>query len=258
MGSEHAMSHGWDDWCGHGRGFDPAWLRSKLSGLFAMTGGPGFGPGGGRGPGGRGPGGRGPGGRGHGGHHGPGPFGFGGHGPFGRMFGHGWGPPWMQGPKARRGDVRLAILALLSEGPRNGYQIIQEVQERSGGAWKPSPGAVYPALQQLADEGLVRAEESEGRRTFSLTEDGERYVTEHREEIDRVFAAMSPEMPSDVSGLFNLIAQSGSALAQIVQTGTDQQREQARVVLDDTRKRLYRILAEDDISEGGTDDEPGR
>ena len=79
----------------------------------------------------------------------------------------GWwpGPPAPpRGPKAGRGDVRAAILALLAEGPRNGYQIMSEVEERSGGAWRPSPGAVYPALQQLADEGLIEAEESGGRR----------------------------------------------------------------------------------------------
>ena len=104
----------------------------------------------------------------------PGPGGWpggpGGPGPGGPR---GWwpGPPAPpRGPKAGRGDVRAAILALLTEGPRNGYQIMSEVEERSGGAWRPSPGAVYPALQQLADEGLIEAEESGGRRTFSLTE----------------------------------------------------------------------------------------
>ena len=100
----------------------------------------------------------------------PGRPGFGGPGSGGPR---GWwpGPPAPpRGPKAGRGDVRAAILALLAEGPRNGYQIMSEVEERSGGAWRPSPGAVYPALQQLADEGLIEAEESGGRRTFSLTE----------------------------------------------------------------------------------------
>ena len=94
----------------------------------------------------------------------------------------GWwpGPPgFPRGPKASRGDVRAAILALLREGPCNGYQIMSEIEERSGGAWRPSPGAVYPALQQLADEGLVEAEESSGRRTFSLTEAGRRHIEEN-------------------------------------------------------------------------------
>src|SRR6266702_3255428 len=94
----------------------------------------------------------------------------------------GWwpGPPgFPRGPKAGRGDVRAAILALLREGPRNGYQIMSEIEERSGGAWRPSPGAVYPALQQLADEGLIEAAESSGRRTFRLTEAGRRHVEDN-------------------------------------------------------------------------------
>ena len=71
-----------------------------------------------------------------------------------------------------RGDVRTAVLALLAEKPMHGYQIIQQIEERSGGSWKPSPGSVYPTLQLLADEGLIRAEESNGRKTYSLTEEG--------------------------------------------------------------------------------------
>jgi hypothetical protein len=73
--------------------------------------------------------------------------------------------PGMRPPRARRGDVRAAALALLAESPMNGYQIIQEISERSGGVWRPSPGSVYPALQQLEDEGLIRAEEGAGGRT---------------------------------------------------------------------------------------------
>jgi len=110
---------------------------------------------------------------------GPGPWG----GSFGGPWGGWWpgppGPP--RGPKAGRGDVRAAILALLREGPRNGYQIMSEIEERSGGAWRPSPGAVYPALSQLADEGLIVGEESGGRRTFRLTEAGREYVEQNPE-----------------------------------------------------------------------------
>ncbi len=76
------------------------------------------------------------------------------------------------GRKARRGDIRTAALLLLAEEPRNGYQIMQEVQERSEGAWRPSPGSVYPALQQLEDEGLIRSEEVDGRKLFRLTDEG--------------------------------------------------------------------------------------
>src|SRR5262249_24409847 len=120
-------------------------------------------------------------------------------GPAGRGGGGGRGPPGFaggaragaRGPKAGRGDVRAAILALLSEGPRNGYQIMSEIEERSGGAWRPSPGAVYPALQQLADEGLVAAKESSGRRTFSLTEAGRRHIEEHPDAARAAWESMA-------------------------------------------------------------------
>ena len=93
-----------------------------------------------------------------------GDFGFGGFPP--------GGGPRGRGRKARRGDIRTAGLLLLAEEPRNGYQIMQEVEERSGGVWRPSPGSVYPALQQLEDEGLIRSQEADGRKLFALTEAG--------------------------------------------------------------------------------------
>ncbi len=94
------------------------------------------------------------------------------------------GPRGMRGPRARRGDVRAAALALLSEQPMNGYQIIQEISERSGGVWRPSPGSVYPALQQLEDEGLIRAEASDGgRRAYQLTDEGTAYAQAHSAEL---------------------------------------------------------------------------
>ena len=102
--------------------------------------------------------------------------GFGGPGFGGPGFG---GPPWargMRGPKARRGDVRAAILSVLSDQPRNGYQVIQEIAERTAGAWKPSPGSIYPTLQQLEDEGLVVQVEDGGRKVYTLTDAGRDYV----------------------------------------------------------------------------------
>src|SRR5689334_106535 len=112
-------------------------------------------------------------GRGRGRHrHGP-PFGRG-EFPFGPFFGGHRG----RGPRARRGDVRAAALILLAEEPRNGYQLMQEIEQRSGGVWRPSPGAVYPALAQLEDEALVRVEERDGRRTYVLTDEGRAYVAE--------------------------------------------------------------------------------
>jgi len=98
--------------------------------------------------------------------------------------------------RARRGDVRTALLLLLDEGPRNGYQLMQEIENRSGGAWRPSPGSVYPALSQLEDEGLVRAEEQDGRRTFVLTEAGKAYV---RTKVRRPSCSSARTSPSSSS-----------------------------------------------------------
>src|SRR5436305_15247900 len=101
----------------------------------------------------------------------------------GRRRRHGGRPPSFaerRGPKARRGDVRAAALVLLDEEPRNGYQLMQEIERRSDGAWRPSPGAVYPALQQLEDEGLVRTNERDGRKLYELTDTGRAHVEEHR------------------------------------------------------------------------------
>lgn len=185
-------------------------------------------------------------GRGPWGEFGPGgpPFGpwAGGGFPFG---GRGFGRP----RKAKRGDVRAAILALLDEEPRNGYQIIQEIAERSQGGWKPSPGAVYPALQQLTDEGLVRADETDGRKTFQLTEAGRAYIEEHRDEVRAPWEEMTPDIGDNVQELFGLSRQAASALFQIAHSGTDGQVRQARQVLAETRKRLYQILADGDPSE---------
>src|SRR4051812_49606671 len=109
----------------------------------------------------------------------------------GRGRGRGWG-------RARRGDVRAAMLVLLAEEPQNGYQLIQEIERRSDGMWKPSPGSVYPALQQLEDEGLVRASETEGRRTYDLTPEGREYVEANREELGTPCAAMAGGMDEGV------------------------------------------------------------
>ncbi|MFI0418362.1 PadR family transcriptional regulator [Spongiactinospora sp. 9N601] len=170
-----------------------------------------------------------------------GPGFFGGFPPGGRHFG--------RGRKAKRGDVRAAILALLAEGPRNGYQIIQEIAERSRGGWKPSPGAVYPALQQLADEGLVRAEETDGRKTFRLTEQGTAYVTEHSDELRAPWEEMTPDVDESTMELMESARQSAFAMMQILQTGSEAQIREARQTLIETRRKLYQILADGDPSE---------
>ena len=184
-----------------------------------------------------------------GGPHGGNPFGgnpFGGP-PFGGPpFGWPPGPPFRQGPKVARGDVRAAILALLTEQPRNGYQIIQEISRRSGGVWKPSSGSVYPALQQLEDEGLVRADENDGRRVFQLTEAGRAYVEARQEELSAPWEAVSESMDERVVALQTLIGQVGMAAMQVAMAGAETQLTAARQVLTEARRALYRILAADE------------
>ncbi|MFI7614926.1 PadR family transcriptional regulator [Nonomuraea terrae] len=194
----------------------------------------------------------------HGGHHDRRERGMRGPGPFPFDFGRGpWGPPggpwggghraWGgRGRKAKRGDVRAAILALLAEEPRNGYQIIQQIAERSEGGWKPSPGAVYPALQQLTDEGLVIPAESEGRKTFRLTDEGRAYIEEHADEVRAPWDEMRPDIDDNTADLWHIARQSAFAMTQILHTGNDAQIREARKTLVEARRRLYQILADDE------------
>ncbi|WP_254716433.1 PadR family transcriptional regulator [Actinomadura sp. WMMB 499] len=185
----------------------------------------------------------------------PGGFGPGGPGPR-PPWAHGRrGGPWGRGAKARKGNVRAAILALLAEEPRNGYQVIQQIAERSEHAWRPSPGAVYPALQQLADEGLIAADETGGRRAYRLTEAGRAYVEEHADELREPWAAMAWDFGEGVPELFKQAAQTGAAVMQIVHSGRPEQLDRARDVLSTARRDLYRILA--DAPAGSDDADPG-
>lgn len=177
---------------------------------------------------------------------GPGPA-WGGFGPgFGPGFGgpgHG-GPPWARGmraPKARRGDVRAAILSVLSDAPRNGYQVIQEIAERTGGAWKPSPGSIYPTLQQLEDEGLVVQTEEGGRKAYALTEEGRGYVEAHPDEMAAPWAAMSDVEPD--GDLRPMLGQVAAAMWQVMAVGTPEQQAAAKEAVVELRKKLYGILA---------------
>jgi DNA-binding PadR family transcriptional regulator len=145
--------------------------------------------------------------------------------------------------------VRAAILALLREGPHTGYQIMAEIEERSGGAWRPSPGAVYPALSQLADEGLIAGEESAGRRAFSLTEAGRTYVEQHPEMARGAWESAAQQEAWQVPGLFTETARLGGGIVQIAHAGTPEQAQAAERLLQQTRRELYRILAEADASE---------
>ncbi|MFJ8669952.1 PadR family transcriptional regulator [Streptomyces sp. NPDC093600] len=172
-----------------------------------------------------------------------GPFGpgFGG-GPFGGPFG-GRGRGGGGRGRARRGDVRASILALLKDRPMHGYEMIREIGERSGGAWKPSPGSVYPTLQLLEDEGLIASASDGGKKLFTLTGAG------------RAEAESGPEAPWEEAGrgvdwdALNEIRQAGfglmEAFGQVWKTGSPEQRQKAVEVINDARKKMYLILADE-------------
>jgi DNA-binding PadR family transcriptional regulator len=158
----------------------------------------------------------------------------------------GWGPPFgppFRGPggaRRRRGDVRAAILALLAERPMHGYEMIQELEARTDGAWRPSAGSIYPTLQLLEDEGLVTSQESEGRRRFALTDAG-------RGEAERLerppWQEMSEGDPGS-AGLRDVGLQLGAAVMHAVRIGSPEQLAEVRDVLADTRRRIYAILGD--------------
>lgn len=183
------------------------------------------------------------------------------HKPGGPWGGAGWGaghPPWAEflrgfapphqrargpSPKVRRGDVRLAIIDVLAVEPMNGYQVIQQIAERTGGEWKPSPGSVYPTLQQLQDEGLVRERGEGGRRQFELTDEGREYVESHLDELAGTWQAFDDQEP-DPGDLRPVIGQIMGACWQVATTGTMPQQTEAMDILRETKQRLYRLLAD--------------
>ncbi|MFI8364367.1 PadR family transcriptional regulator [Streptomyces sp. NPDC085612] len=168
-------------------------------------------------------------------------------GPFGPPFGPGpfGGRGGRGGPRgrARRGDVRASILALLADRPMHGYEMIQEIGERSGGAWRPSPGSVYPTLSLLEDEGLISSESEGGKKLFTLTDSG------------RTEAESGPEAPwaeagrgVDVEAMREIRAAATGlmeAFGQVFKTGSPEQRQKALGVVNDARKKLYLILADE-------------
>ncbi|MGH2671348.1 MAG: helix-turn-helix transcriptional regulator [Actinomycetota bacterium] len=154
------------------------------------------------------------------------------------------GPPWAGGRRAKRGDVRTALLTLLADEPKHGYDLIRELEERSGGAWRPSPGSIYPTLQLLEDKGLVTSQEQDGKRVYTINDAGRAELEERRER--------GGEEPWEFGPLgegFGQLRESGFQLAaaamQVARTGSEAQRKQAAEVLAEARKKIYALLAED-------------
>ena len=179
-------------------------------------------------------------------HRGPGPGGmpFGFRGRFGR---EGWGRGLI-----RRGEIRPLILAVLSVKPMHGYEVIQALEAQSGGRWRPSAGSVYPTLQQLADEDLVTSEEVDGRRTYTLTGAGREVAASHP--APRHWDDASSDGEPDLQQLgIQLIG----AVMQVQRMGSAHARSETTRILADTRRQVYRLLAEDE-AQPSPDDGPGR
>ncbi len=154
------------------------------------------------------------------------------------------GPPWARGGRMRRGDIRTALLAALDDGPGHGYELIQRLEAKSEGAWRPSPGSVYPTLQLLEDEGLVQSTERDGKRVYEVTDAGRAEAATRIGEAGGTpwEVAGRDGRPSgelrEAMGLLHLAAK------QVGMAGTDAQREQAIAIIRDARKQLYTLLAD--------------
>ena len=159
-------------------------------------------------------------------------------------WGHGRGPGHRRGGRMRRGEIRTALLTTLVEEPGHGYDVIQRLEEKSGGAWRPSPGSVYPTLQLLEDEGLVRSTERDGKRIYEITDEG-------RAEAERrtAEAGGSPWDAETGASAFGQLREAmigiGQAVRQIARNGDEAKVQRAVEIVRDARKRLYQLLAED-------------
>lgn len=159
-----------------------------------------------------------------------------------KMRRHGGGGDWggPRGRRMRRGDVRLAILRALADGPGHGYELIHRLEEASDGLWRPSPGSVYPTLQLLEDEGLARAEARDGKRIYELTDEGRAEVARRADEAATPLAGAHDTRP-----LRKEFAALAVAMQQVERAGDADQAVRAAEALAAARKTLYGILAED-------------
>jgi DNA-binding PadR family transcriptional regulator len=153
----------------------------------------------------------------------------------------GWGRGGAGRSRMRRGDVRAAILALLSEEPMHGYQLMQAIAERGNGSWTPSPGAIYPAISQLEDEGLVTVAAKAGRKLVTLTDTGREAAQTHIGRARGLFSAEQPEQPG--TDLRSLLGQLHEATREVARAGTDVQIEAAAEIISDASRSMYLLRA---------------
>ena len=148
--------------------------------------------------------------------------------------------------RTRRGEIRTALMAILDEAPGHGYELIQRIEGKTGGRWKPSPGSVYPTLQLLEDEGLITAADQDGKRTYVLTESGKaEHLRRTAESVgaDNLWTRAEDGRPG--AALFEAVGGIALAAKQVAMGANPAQIEAATTIIRDARKKLYSILAED-------------
>ena len=166
---------------------------------------------------------------------------------FGKGRGRGPGPgfgPARGGPRARRGDIRIALLTVLVDGPAHGYELIQRLEERSGGRWKPSPGSVYPTLQLLEDADLVAASQRDDKRVYAITEAGQTELAKRVEETGGPAWFNDSDTAGGHHALRHSIGQLVMATKQIGMAGNAATVTAAAAIIDDARRKLYLLLSE--------------
>jgi DNA-binding PadR family transcriptional regulator len=161
----------------------------------------------------------------------------------GRGRGAGFGPG-RGGPRARRGDIRLALLTALGDGPAHGYELIQRLEERSGGRWKPSPGSVYPTLQMLEDADLVRSSQRDDKRVYEITEAGQTELAKRVEETGGPAWFTDSEGAGGHHAFRHSIGQLVMAAKQVGMAGNSATLASATEIINDARRKLYQLLSE--------------
>ncbi|MCE9623720.1 MAG: PadR family transcriptional regulator [Actinomycetia bacterium] len=154
------------------------------------------------------------------------------------------GGPHHGGRRTRRGDIRVALLAGLSDGPAHGYELIQRLSDRTGGRWKPSPGSVYPTLQLLEDAGFVSSSQQDTKRVYSITEAGQAELKEKMAAAGGTPPWMDPESAGSHDDLRKAVGQLIMATKQIGMSDNQAQVDATVTILNDARKKVYQLLAE--------------
>lgn len=157
-------------------------------------------------------------------------------------FGRHGGPRGPRGPRTRRGDIRFALLSALTDGPAHGYELIQRLEDRTGGRWKPSPGSVYPTLQMMDEAGLVTASQQDEKRVYSITPAGQKVLEERLAEGPPPW--MNTESAEGHGALRQAVGQLFMAAKQVGAAGNAQHIEAATAILNEARRKLYQLLAE--------------